>query len=414
MPELRSNAACARGFGPNLQCIDENHLLQIVTAGMPFGSWTMHGDGGSPLGGMLDVRGMWVQFYFMYRLVLKNFVHDVNLRKHLVLPGCNAQTVPDHSEGISWVNKHGERMCHLYWARQFKKLMMDRDIIQNTHSEKHVKKALKLLTGLPQMEISIASLVLVALRGVFHKKFPYGNKIYKALTDKIIGALMAKADAKTKAGINRFINALHHDSVLGFENPKDGVNAVLYIFGDFMDAMFWQESGKFGPGTKGLMKYIPADAGCTWMPHSIWHRKATRVIGGFIKMGMKLHHKLKHPSKMKLWKFLASGLYPNIVKSIGPIISAGLKVFNMARLAKYDFSKGKDFINLPGLVNDIRKKFGEGWPKNMGRRGDLPKWPMCAHKPKGNLNGFKYPWGKKKPHRHHRHKPHKHPPHRHR
>ena len=39
-----------------MDCLDEKHLLQITAAGMPFGSWYMHGDGGSSLGGFVDFR----------------------------------------------------------------------------------------------------------------------------------------------------------------------------------------------------------------------------------------------------------------------------------------------------------------------------------------------------------------------
>merc|ERR1719502_544890 len=149
----------------------------------------MHGDGGSPLGGFLDVRGMWVQFYFMHRLVLNHFVHDDNVRKHLVLPGCNAKNVPDVKDGIRWINSKGERMCHLYWARQFKKLLVDKAMLQNKND---TKAAEALLEGMPKMTESIAATVLVGLRAVFHKRFPYGTEIYHKLTAQITGALMRK------------------------------------------------------------------------------------------------------------------------------------------------------------------------------------------------------------------------------
>ena len=41
-----------------------------------------------------------------------------------------------------------------------------------------------------------------------------------------------------------------------------------------LDSLFWQESGKFGPGTEGVKAQSNPTAGCTWQPHSIWHRKA--------------------------------------------------------------------------------------------------------------------------------------------
>ena len=31
---------------------------------------------------------------------------------------CNSKFVPDVSDGIRWVDSNGERLCHLYWARQ--------------------------------------------------------------------------------------------------------------------------------------------------------------------------------------------------------------------------------------------------------------------------------------------------------
>jgi hypothetical protein len=339
LKEMRSTAACANVDDNALDCVDEDHLLQIVTAGMPLGSWLMHGDGGSPLGGFLDVKGMWVQFYFMYRLMLKNFVHSTRARKLLALPGCNPTNVPDESDGIRWIDSNGERLCHLYWARQFKKLLGNKELLRNkentTLAEEH-------LLGLPTMDDSIASTVMVTLRAVFHKKFPFGAQIYTKLSNTIIDSLMkgdSEEQKKGRADAKAFAKALDQDSVLGFENPADGVVAVLDILSDFMDAMFWQESGAFGPGTKGLLANVPPNAGCTWMPHSIWHRKATRVIGGFIKMGKSLHGKLKLPSAMKLWSFPNKGVYANVIKSISPIIDFGTKAFNMHRLAGANFCK---------------------------------------------------------------------------
>merc|ERR1711998_725161 len=104
------------------------------------------------------------------------------------------------------------------------------------------------------------------MRAVFHKRFPFANLIFTKLMDEVTGALMADAKPEERQAFKAFNKALHEDHVLGFEDPKDGVNAVLKIFSDFMDAMFWQESGAFGPGTKGLVAHIPPNAGCIWMP----------------------------------------------------------------------------------------------------------------------------------------------------
>ena len=43
-----------------------------------------------------------------------------------------------------------------------------------------------------------------------------------------------------RVAMKEFTAALDADKILGFENPHDGVGAVVDIFADFMDAMFWQ------------------------------------------------------------------------------------------------------------------------------------------------------------------------------
>jgi len=381
MDQLKKTGGCgstAEGFA--MDCIDENHLLQIVSAGMPFGSWYMHGDGGSKLGTLLDTRGMWVQFYFIYRLVLKEFVHDKTLRATLVhAGGCTEKVVPDESDGIQWVDPTtGERMCHLFWARQFKKMLTNSTMLKNNTDE----SLLDLITGLPTMEESIAFTVIVTLRAVFHTKFPNGDELYNNLMGTIVGALVkSKEDA---AKMTEFTKLFDASKVYGFEDPKDGVKAVMDIFADFMDAMFWQESGKFGDSTKALVSHVPPDAGCTWMPHTIWHRKATRVIGGFTDMFGKttggLSKKLVKPSSMKLFYLdgiKPKGVYVNIIGAFDDILAGASKVYNMKRLAsEITEDGGNDFIGLTDLINDIKTKFGLGWPTV----GDFPgsNWPVCS------------------------------------
>merc|ERR1711939_1060954 len=164
-----------------------------------------------------------------------------------------------------------------------------------------------------------------------------------------------------------------------------GLQHVLDIFADFMDAMFWQEQGKFGPGTFVLTKKnryfdgISATAGCTLMPHSMWHRKATRVILGFIKMGKSLGSKLKKPSKMKLFYMDGTkpkGLYPQLMGGVPGMTEKLLAVYNMQTLAGWDFTKKDDILDPKGLVALLKKKFGSGWPTT----GDFAtdSWPQCT------------------------------------
>jgi len=387
MPEMASTGNCgsaASGFA--MDCIDEKHLLQIAIAAMPFGSWYMHGDGGSALGGFLDVRGMWVEFYFLYRLMLNHFVHDDATRARLVMPGCNKDTVPDEEDGIKWVNQHGERMCHLYWSRNFKKGLLDPKL---TMASNETKGMAKLMKGVPEMELSIAGVVLVSLRAVFHKKFPFGDEIYTKLTAKIIDTLMAKAPEEMRVAMKEFTAALDADKILGFENPHDGVGAVVDIFADFMDAMFWQESGKFGPATEAIKEASPPTAGCTWQPHSVWHRKATRVIAGFTKIAVSLKAKLKHPSAMTEFKFCGlkpCGVWVEIAGAVDDIVGGLVKVWNMKRLNSAELRPshgGKDILDVPALYSTIKTKFGDGWPKVGNFVGD--KWPKCS------LNGTASP-----------------------
>ena len=170
-PVLSSKNNCgtvSEGFA--MDCIDEDHLLQVVTGAMPFGSWFMHGSGGFSLGGFLGGKGMDVQVYFMYRLMLKEYVTDVNVRSFLractdartcmhgrtpaaCTPArrkalsfghaCNAKNVPDESDGIKWVDSNGERLCHLYWARQIKKLLTNSTLIQDYTNRGYAEGLLK-------------------------------------------------------------------------------------------------------------------------------------------------------------------------------------------------------------------------------------------------------------------------------
>ena len=53
-----------------------------------------------------------------------------------------------------------------------------------------------------------AGVVLVSLRAVFHKKFPFGDEIYTKLTAKIIDTLMAKAPEEVRKESKAFISLL--------------------------------------------------------------------------------------------------------------------------------------------------------------------------------------------------------------
>merc|ERR1719453_847331 len=459
IPELRSENNCGDQVSSAdpyaMNCLDESHLLQIVTAGMPFGSWTMHGDGGSPLGGFLDTRGMFVQFYFMFRQILKAYVHDVDARKGFELPlGCTKDNVPDSQDGLSFIDPQtGERLCHLWWARQFKKLLTDKALIQN---KEDTSAAQALMKGIPDMMDSIAGVVFVTLRAVFHKKFPFGQKIYETVSSGLVDALMSGASAEVLAAAKAMASGLSADSANGFMNPHDGIGPILEIFATFMDAMFWQESGKFGPGTKGIKKLTPINAGCSVMPHSIWHRKATRVIGGFIKMaGPDVAGKLVNPSSMSSMKH-----YIEVAASLDELAGALIDTANMFRLAAYDFNKDEGIESMANICGMITGTCAEK-KKRKGHLSSLPKllldeinrrnpgggwpfqnedWPLCdanagscvkagtksgkgvpcntGDKCNGKCStsrdgGFPAAIVRKHSHNPHRHNPHRHNPHSH-
>merc|ERR1711998_84283 len=310
-PHRHSAPPSAKNDPFAMNCINEDHLLQVVTAAMPFGSWYMHGSGGKPLGAFLDVRGIDLQFYFMYRNVLKAFVPDPHARNLLLMPTCTKHFVPDESDGIPWLDSNKERLCHLYWARQMKKMLADSKLVADSENTTLAKQ---MLDGLPGMDQSIGAIVMVTIRAVFHKRFPWGQQIYTTLSTKLVDALMASAPQKVKDESKAFAARLKPDKVLGFENPHDGLVHVINIFRDFLDAMFFQEEGKFGPGAAALAKKnrfyegVPPTAGCTVIPHATWHRKAARVILEFVKMGKSLKTKLKNPDNIRL--FYMQGLTP--------------------------------------------------------------------------------------------------------
>lgn len=370
-----------------MNCINEDHLLQVVTAAMPFGSWYMHGSGGKPLGAFLDVRGIDLQFYFMYRNVLKAFVPDPHARNLLLMPTCTKHFVPDESDGIPWLDSNKERLCHLYWARQMKKMLADSKLVADSENTTLAKQ---MLDGLPGMDQSIGAIVMVTIRAVFHKRFPWGQQIYTTLSTKLVDALMASAPQKVKDESKAFAARLKPDKVLGFENPHDGLVHVINIFRDFLDAMFFQEEGKFGPGAAALAKKnrfyegVPPTAGCTVIPHATWHRKAARVILEFVKMGKSLKTKLKNPDNIRLFYMQGltpKGLFPSLLGGVRGLVESLAQTFNMMTLNKWDPTKEpRDIFNPRGFVSFLKKKFGDGWPKKGNFVGD--KWPKCHCKRK--------------------------------
>jgi hypothetical protein len=427
-PELTSVNNCGRdprGFA--IDCVDEDHLLQTATGAMSFGSWFMHGGGGMSLGGFIDVAGMDVQFYFYYRLVLKHYVPDVNNRKKLEL--CDRRHVPDQSDGISWVNSQGERLCHLYFARQMKKILTNSTLLKTNDDE----MARKMLTGVPDMMKSIAAFVFITCRAIFHDEFPFGSQIYGAIMSKTVSALMASAKDDLKADVNAMIGMLKQKGiVLGFEDPvHDGGNHLLGILSDFMDYAFFQEQGRMGPGSKGFVTLIPKDAGCTLDPHATSHRKAAKLIRRFIEAGKTLKNKLKNPRSIKkfgMCGFSFCGMYPNIGKGLGLLTLRVTEAFNMFRLNANDESKTKrDIVGKRGLRDEIVRRFGSGWPKKGLFVGD--KWPKCTcrrdssedecgspshgHTPHKHTHHKHTPHTHHKHHRHHKHHPHQHSPHQH-
>ena len=250
-PELKSVNNCGSDPGFALECIDEDHLLQSATAAMSFGSWYMHGLGGGNLGGFIDVKGMDVQFYFYYRLVLKAYVPDANIRKQLSL----CSNVPDESDGIQWVDANGEKLCHLYFARQMKKIISDGKMVKADDR----RQAKIMLKGVPDMMVSIAAFVFVTCRAIFHDSFPYGADIYTKIMTKTVDALMATASPAMKQQVKSIISLLKVKGiVLGFEDPvNDGGSHLLGILSDFMDYAFFQEQMKMGPGSAHFKRLIP-------------------------------------------------------------------------------------------------------------------------------------------------------------
>ena len=70
------------------------------------------------------------------------------------------------------------------------------------------------------------------------------------------------------------------------------------------------------------------------------------------------------------------GVYVNIIGAFDDILAGASKVYNMKRLAsEITEDGGNDFIGLTDLINDIKTKFGLGWPTV----GDFPgsNWPVC-------------------------------------
>jgi|ERR1711924_422811 len=159
------------------------------------GSWYMHGDGGSAVGGRLDNLGIDLEFYFIYRMMLKNFVHDDVLRSELVLEHCKQMPAEYFPSDGPFVSPAGERLCHLFWARNFKLAMTDK---ANYANPEDACKIEGLLAGVPPRDLSIAGFVLVTLRAVFHSKFPEGDTIYTQLTDKILEALVGTSPTRSR------------------------------------------------------------------------------------------------------------------------------------------------------------------------------------------------------------------------
>ena len=54
---------------------------------------------------------------------------------------------------VNRVNAHGEKMCHLYWARMFKKAMTDEALLKKPED---ASKLNQMMIGVPNKEFSIA------------------------------------------------------------------------------------------------------------------------------------------------------------------------------------------------------------------------------------------------------------------
>jgi len=457
-----SNGAFLKLFRHN--SVIQDLKLQYAAFGMCWGSWYFHGDGGvHPLGGSLDVWSIDVMFYYMYKEGVDKLIHDADLRKEWADPTGGQYGVSDHKVEVD----------------NFVRVMKMSYEERNAYTEENGKnqsKARHIMAKMPNYGHSIAGFVMVIVRSIFHAGVPLADEIYKFITDLLIDALIkceSECSCESRNFVKRRRDGLDKNKVKGFDDPTRGGAAMLNIFADFLEAMFWQESGQFGPGTKTLVSHVPVDAGCTWMPHSVWHRKAERVISGFLDavynhIQTGTSHKPGTLSTLK-----------NVVGGIHRIIDALVKVYNMKRandlkppetpspaspdasgasatrpptpcseqateidvqlrsgprgngLAGIINSGPWDFVDTKGLLAEVRKKYGNGWaPQGRGEGNANRMSDKCAspshsphthsphtHSPHSHTPHSHTPHShtphSHTPHSHHSHSPHSHSPHHH-
>jgi len=428
--------------------------LQYAAFGMCWGSWYFHGDGGvHPLGGSLDVWSIDVMFYYMYKEGVDKLIHDADLRKEWADPTGGMYGVSDHK---AEVDNFVRVMGMSYAERNVYTVENYTNITSGELYGKNQSKAHHIMAKMPSYGHSIAGFVMVIVRSIFHKGVPLADEIYKFITDLLIDALIqceSACSCESRAFVKKRRDGLDKDKIKGFDDPTRGGAAMLNIFADFLEAMFWQESGKFGPGTKTLISHVPVDGGCTWMPHSAWHRKAERVVGGFLDAVYNhIETGTSHsPSTLSTLK--------NVVGGIHRVVDALVKVYNMKRAnglkppptnptppsqpspsscgeqateSDVQLESGPrgdgltgiinsgpwDFVDTKGLLAEVRKKFGNGWaPQGRGDGNANRMSNTCishSHSPRNHSPHSHSPHSHS-PHSHspHSHSPHSHSPHSH-
>jgi len=386
--------------------------LQYAAFGMCWGSWYFHGDGAFHEGtAKLDTWSIDVMFYYVYKEAVDKLIIDATLRKQWADPTGGLKNVSDHrAEVDNWVQvmkmDDDERNVVL-------KVPKDCTIpeICKDGNTTDIKKAEKLMEKMPEMMDTISALVILLMRAVFHSGVPGADEIYTYVTDLIINSLITEDERRVKVRALR--GELDKTKVKGFNDPTQGGVKLLEIFAEFLEAMFWQEQGKMAKGAKVLKSHVPPDAGCQWMPHSVWHRKAQRVIGGFLDALPLIETSTsQNPSTFSTCS--------NIVRGTSRLVLAMAKVANIARGNAMEckdpcekcndpcddarvlqcrsanwwpdgegrFKRVKhckkitDVVGTGALLQDVRRKFGKGWwPPGQATWSKGGGGPTCTKSP---------------------------------
>jgi hypothetical protein len=334
-----SNAAFLQLFKhPEVQ---KDQGFQDAVLGLTWGSWYYHNARTLPdsPGHNLDHWGIDSLFFYMYRAFLDKVLSmDAATKMKLGLVDPRKGAFTDHKSVL----------------KALKKLMLA-EMESSTEAPLTNKIATKIMSetkrNWPGKIKSIAAFFVIVLRAVFHKNLPMGDKIFKAIMDKI--ATTRVLDPKY---VKYFVDLLMPMS-FGFENPLEVGQSVLDVLSTYASAAFMSEAsgGVMGGAGRFVLQALPTyrkggafPRSCTASPHAIWHKINMRVLSNFLDL---MRYKIvDKPRLLPMLKAVVSG-------GISKLSSKMVRAFNMASAMRMK----TDIVGCKALWSTITSKLGNGY-----------------------------------------------------